>query len=377
MSLPFLGRFDLWVLFALAMGGSPLHARAQDAPAWAVLTDEAELMSSSGDFASSAVILRRASALAEADAAPAAARGHIDLALGAALAEQGMTDDALAAFARALDASVRPSGARPRTQATFALALALRADASTTTPEAVTPAVADPADADPADAATADAAEADTADAEAADADTADIDADLPIEETPRDALELTVSMGISGGFSWIEPGLPADTARPEGFGDTSPWMNCDARGEACTVRVSGAGFGSTVSVVASVLLSPIDGLALGLALHAQPNSGSGFLAGWLLDATVRGRPIEPHTFPLDLELVGAVGLGQLQVRPAQDETELGPFVQSGPGSVTGGAALVVKVERGVEIVLDVLGRFAFPTFVPTLETDLVLRIAP
>lgn len=344
------------VAVALAVLIAMPAAAQEAAPTWAVLTEESERALAEGDAVTARTLAERARALADESAAPPLARVRIELLVGSLAAEAGDAEEAVAAFDRALalDAQARPARTTPRTEAAFALALAMRAPADA--PEPATPIVG-PTITEP------------------------EPEHDVleePVEpEQPSSALGLTLSVGVSGGFSFIGPGLPADGPRPPGLAENGPWMSCDPRGEQCTVRVNGSGFGSTLSVVIGAALTPIPRLMLGLTVHAQPGAGQGFLAGWLIDATVRGQPIEPHDFPLDLELVAAIGLGQLQVRPPQEETTQGPFVQSGPGTAAGGAAAVVRIERGVELALDVLARFAFPTFVPGLETTLVLRVQP
>lgn len=348
---------------ALWLGCSAVSGSAQEAPpTWAVLADDAEQLAEAGELDSATVLLERASSLAEGHA-PDTARVHLALLAGSVAAEAGHAQAALEHFERALslEPSARPSSTTPRVTAAFALALALH----TSTPPVP---LAAPIDAPR------------EADAPALDplSDTMEPETSEALTEVSRPPVgALRSSVGVAGDFSWIAGGLPADGARPPGFGEGSPWTSCDARGEQCTVRVDRPGFGTTLAVLVGVFLEPVDRLALGVSIHAQPGAGTGFMAGWLLEVAARGRPLDPHAFPLDLELVIALGLGQIQVRPPQAETSAGPFVASGPGSTAAGAALVARVETGVELVLDLLGRLAFPTVLGSLETSLSLRVAP
>lgn len=360
-------------VLALALASFAAPVDAQDAPTtepvWAVLADQGEALRVAGDLDSAAVLLDRARALGEGDA-PTAARVHIELALGAIDAQRGDTSPSLAAFARALalDPAARlpESLADPRATAAFALALALSGQ-PTIEPEApVIEAAVEPS------------VEATVVETEPV----VEQEAELPIEE-PLEELEPTreglgtfaLSAGIVGGFAWVSSGLPADTARPAGLGEDSPWTECDARGEQCSVRVRSAGFGSTLGIRIAAHVQPLPNLFIGLGVRSQPASGNGFLAGWLFDLELRGRPVDFGELPLSLELIVAGGLGQVQVRPPQDEIALGPFVQSGPGWVSAGAALAIRVEDGIEIVGELLPRFSFPSFLFVLDASLSLRV--
>jgi hypothetical protein len=185
------------------------------------------------------------------------------------------------------------------------------------------------------------------------------------------------LSAGIAGGFAYVTEGMPADSARPPGFGATSPWIGCDDHGQRCDVRVEAPGFGTTFAVVVAALIEPVERVLVGVTLHAQPSAGSGFLAGWLLDATLRVRPLAADDPAIDLELVVRAGVGQLQPRPPQDETDDGPFVRSGPGNAAAGAALVIAIEPGVELLAELSARLAFPEVLFSIDPSLSLRIRP
>jgi hypothetical protein len=347
-------------------------ARAQDEapppaapPVWAVLADQGEALRASGDLDGASVLIDRARTLADTDA-PLPARVHLALLAGAVSADRGEVTTSLDAFggALALDPSARlpETLETPRATAAFALALAMNGQEAPEPASVVAPVIAPTVEIVPAAIATEAVVAPPPEEA-------------IAVEEPVDEVGSFMLGASIVGGFAWVSGGLPADSARPAGLDDSSPWTDCDARGDGCNVRVRSPGFGSTLAIRMTAHVQPVRGLWIGAGVRAQPSSGNGFLAGWLFDLELRGRPIDVGTFPLNFELILGAGLGQIQVRPPQDELAQGPYVQSGPGWVSAGAAVVVRVERGVELVGELLPRFSFPSFLFVLDASLSLRL--
>lgn len=191
-------------------------------------------------------------------------------------------------------------------------------------------------------------------------------------DETDRlGPLEVEVGVGIS--FAWIGTGLPADTSRPAFAPVDGPWTSCDARGDACSVRVASSGFANALTLRASAALHLDDTLAVLLALRMQPDSGAGFLSSLIVEAGLAARMIRGSALSFD-GLVLA-GLGQIQAQPRQADSDIAPYTTSGPASAALGGRLAIHVDAQVELRAQLLARATFPTFVWALEPSVTLAI--
>ncbi|MEM7603844.1 MAG: hypothetical protein AAF411_00705 [Myxococcota bacterium] len=192
------------------------------------------------------------------------------------------------------------------------------------------------------------------------------------VEEEPPPPPTFFIEAAVSVGAGWVGEGLPADTRRPnDAVEGNSPWENCNARGESCEVRVDSPGFAELFSLRVAGGLRVAGPFSLGLAVRVQPAAGSGLLAGWLPELFGR---YEASVGPLVLGAGLAVGFGQVQARPPQDEGR-GPFVRSGLGwaSLEGSASYVF--EDNVELFLSLTPRVSFPEVLPVVDLSLGLRI--
>ncbi len=184
----------------------------------------------------------------------------------------------------------------------------------------------------------------------------------------------LFLEAGFVWGSAWIDAGMAADRARPSTLDERSPWTECDPRGEQCSVRVDQPGFGSTLAVRAALGVRPERWLGVALAVRAQPDAGQGALAGWLLELEGRARALDHEVVSIDV--VAALGAGNVQVQPAQDDVD-GPYVRSGPGFVSLALLTGVRVDPHVLIALDVRPRLAFPDLMFVLDVGLLVSLSP
>lgn len=201
---------------------------------------------------------------------------------------------------------------------------------------------------------------------------------ETPIVETPLEAApthpwgNFSLDVGLVAGFAWIGSGLAADRARPPELDDRSPWQGCDSRNEGCTVRVEQAGFGVGLALRVGAFIRPERWVRVGVAARVQPDSGEGTLAGWLFDIEGRFQPWQWDG--VALELILALGLGQVQHRPVQEDV-VGPYVRSGLGWGSAGLALFVDIDPHVAVSFEVRPRVAFPDVLAVLDTSLGLRV--
>ena len=196
---------------------------------------------------------------------------------------------------------------------------------------------------------------------------------EAPVEAAPTHPWgNFSLDVGLVAGFAWIGSGLAADRARPPELDDRSPWQGCDARNEGCTVRVEQAGFGVGLALRVGAFIRPERWVRVGVAARVQPDSGEGTLAGWLFDIEGRFQPWQWDG--VALELILALGLGQVQHRPVQEDV-VGPYVRSGLGWGSAGLALFVDLDPHVAISFEVRPRVAFPDVLAVLDTSLGLRV--
>ncbi|MEM9193713.1 MAG: hypothetical protein AAGF12_31345 [Myxococcota bacterium] len=360
MGRPFFVRGTV-MMATIAMMLTPRAGMAQSAGgAWRLLDQEADRALREGEYASAAAIYDRALGQAREEGAEESVRADIlsKLSLARTCDERECPlDEVNAALRRApvppevsvpLPAAIMTSPGDPPSADTipYAATLYFQPRPSAVAEVAADPPVEPPAPADP-------------------------VVEEPPVEVVESPPPRFWAEASVIAGFAYVGDGLPADSRRPPGFSDDSPWEDCDARGENCTVRVASPGLSELFAIRVAAGLRVVGPVSLGLSARVQPAAGRGTMAGWLPELVGRIETAE-DTVRFAGQL--GVGFGQIQARPPQQETTEGPFVRSGLGWVSLSAIGTYRLEERVEFFLEFTPRMSFTDVLPVLDVGLGIR---